>query len=553
MLRRAGPSQRWTCRSPSLRWHAIDTRELASRALPPRQERWRAAWELLSVFSYSFKATRSGSLAVEWLSPGFSALTGLPTRRCRTCVDLLSLVEDEDRASAEAHIAVLLGGTPDERDLHIRARSGEERWLRFRAVPIRERGGGVVRIVGTAEEITESVMEFKLLERRATERTRELTALLDISCNVASTLELEPLLGLILTELQKLVDYTGAAILMPEGEDLVLLDYLGPMPRDQAMGLRIPIHQSPHYEAVIETRSPVIIPDLLGETAVAYDFRRSVQRFKPFFGYAHSLLCAPLLMKDRLIGILRLDHRDRDHFTERHAELVMAIASQLAVAIENARLYEGAQRLATLEERQRIARELHDSVSQALYGINLGAETAIRLSRNGSPELGESLEYVRGLAEAGLLEMRTLLFELRPDAMASEGLAEGLRKMLKSLGARHKIRIEAELCPEPEADLDTKEAAYRIAQEAANNTVKHARATTISLCLGFDGNTLRLDLRDDGAGFEIGEAHPGHMGLRTMAERAERLGGSLDVISAPGEGTRVSARLPAKCPHVRKT
>jgi signal transduction histidine kinase len=532
----------------------VGRRRLASLALPPLSGRYREAWELLSVFAYSLKVSRSGRPAVEWLSPSFSAITGLSLGAVKTRGDILGLVDPSDTAAAKAHYAVLLGGTPDERDLHIRAWKGEERWLRFRAAPVWDRGRGrIVRIIGAAQEITESVMEFKLLERRVAERTRELSALLDISHNVASTLELSPLLGLILTELQKIVDYTGAAVLKPDGEDLILLDYRGPMPRDQAMSLRIPVSQSPHYARVIATREPEIVPDLLGEPAVARDFRRSVQVFRPFFGYAHSLLCAPLVVKDRLIGILRLDHRDRDHFTERHAKLVMAIASQAAVAIENARLYEEAHRLATLEERHRIARELHDSVSQALYGINLGAETALGLLKQGSGELGESLEYVRGLAAAGLLEMRSLLFEMRPEALATEGLTAGLSKMLKSIEARYGIAVRTGLCAEPDIHLDVKEALYRIAQEAMNNTVKHARAKTISLGLRIEGADVLLDVEDDGTGFDAGAAHPGHMGLAGMAERAERLGGRLEIETAAGKGTRVSARIPAGGRNVTAT
>lgn len=506
--------------------------------------RYREIAELFSDFVYSIRVLPARDISFEWISPGFSSLTGLSPSACRTGEDFLRLIDPEDRASARDHFQVVLGGTPDERDLHIVAKNGAGHWMRFRAVPFRRQGDGkVVRVLGVAEEITENILEFKLLERRATERTRELSALLDISHNVASTLELEPLLGLILTELKKLVDYTGAAILMPEGDDLVLLDYRGPMPRELAMQLRIPLSRSAHYTRVIEAREAVIVPDLLGETVVADNFRRSVQRFMPFFGYAHSLLCVPLIVKDDLVGIFRLDHRERYHFTPHHANLAMAIASQAAVAMENARLYERAQRLAALEERQRIARELHDSVSQALYGINLGAETALDLLGRGSRELAEPLGYVRDLAQAGLLEMRALLFELRPEAMVTEGLIGGLQKMLASLSVRHKLELRAELCPEPEAELEVKEAMYRIAQEALNNVVKHARAKVVRLALRPEGEFLCLEIEDDGLGFDRGRVPPGHLGLSTMSERASRLKGSFEIASEPGKGTRVRARI----------
>jgi signal transduction histidine kinase len=199
---------------------------------------------------------------------------------------------------------------------------------------------------------------------------------------------------------------------------------------------------------------------------------------------------------------------------------------------------------AALEERQRLARELHDSVSQALYGIALGTKAAREWLEDDPAEAAESLDYVLTLAEAGITEMRALIFELRPESLESEGVIAALEKQAAALEARHGIEVEADLCNEPEAPLETKEALYRIAQEALHNIVKHARASSVEIKMESDSGRVTLEISDDGVGFDANGEFPGHLGLRSMRERASRLGGTLKMESAPGKGTRICTRIP---------
>ena len=154
------------------------------------------------------------------------------------------------------------------------------------------------------------------------------------------------------------------------------------------------------------------------------------------------------------------------------------------------------------------------------------------------------MEYVRSLAEAGLAEMRALIFELRPESLESEGLVVALEKQVASLRARHGIEVHAALCDEPNVPLGVKEALYRIAQDALHNTVKHAKAKNVELLLNQEAEGLALEVRDDGIGFDPSGSFPGHLGLRSMRERAERLGGTLEVESGAGRGTRTLVRIP---------
>ena len=207
-------------------------------------------------------------------------------------------------------------------------------------------------------------------------------------------------------------------------------------------------------------------------------------------------------------------------------------------------LSEQAGRLAVIEERQRIARELHDSVSQALYGIGLGARTAHALLRDEPSKAAESLDYVLSLTGAGLAEMRALIFELRPDSLEEEGLVSALSKQAAALETRHKLSVQMKLGPEPPIPLATKEALYRISQEALNNIVKHARAGRVELSLEERGPELVLEIRDDGVGFDQAREFPGHLGLKTMQERAAQVGGRLEIGSTPGTGTTLRVCIP---------
>ncbi len=408
---------------------------------------------------------------------------------------------------------------------------------------------GKPHVLGVVRDITDRVEAEQLLERRVEERTRELSALLEVSNNVASTLKLDRLLSLILDQLKTVVDYVDSSLLVVEDGELVVLEYRGPIPREKIMGESFPL--GPAMETIWQdpTRPhPIIVDDIRSDTPLARAYRDIVgeERLKgERFRHIRSWLGVPLVLKGRFIGLLAIIHNQPRYYTRRHAELAKTVANQAAIAIENARLYEQAQSAAALEERQRLARELHDSVSQALYGIALGARTARTLLDRGDPErVAGPLDYVLSLAEAGLDEMRALIFELRPESLESEGLVAALEKRAAALRARHEIQVRLDLDCEPQAPLRTKETLYRIAQEALHNTVKHARATSAEIMLECDPEWITLEISDDGAGFDPLGSFPGHLGLKSMRERAARLSGTLEIESNPGKGTRIRARIP---------
>jgi PAS domain S-box-containing protein len=408
-----------------------------------------------------------------------------------------------------------------------------------------EASGSVIRrddretICVVAHDVTERARMQKLLE----ERVATLSA---IAARVTLDLPMEDMLGA-LAEGMVNASTAIACVVASLDEPTGVLRPLGAfgLPEGSISGLDASWRagtQSPTIEAFLSQQA-VLVADartfLLGNEL--YDPIHHFAREAPW----DTAYIVPIVSRGRSLGALNLLYPLGQEPGEEEKVFLKAVADQTAVAVENARLFAEARGKAALEERQRLARELHDSVSQALYGIALGAQTAQKMLEDGSTRVAEPLDYVLSLAEAGMTEMRALIFELRPESLEKEGLVAALEKQAAAIAARHRIRVDAALGVEPVAPLETKEALYRIAQEALHNTVKHARADRVHLKLDGGADRIVLEVSDNGSGFDPDGSFPGHLGLRSMRERAARLGGSLEVGSSPGHGTRVLASIPS--------
>jgi signal transduction histidine kinase len=258
-----------------------------------------------------------------------------------------------------------------------------------------------------------------------------------------------------------------------------------------------------------------------------------------------SELVVPLSVSGRLIGTLDVQSTRVNAFAEDDVLVIQSLGDQIAVAIENARLVGRSRELAVMEERNRMARELHDSMTQLLYSLVLFAgagRKAVQAERLDRAE--RHLIRVEGSAQQALKEMRLLVFELRPHTLDDEGLAGALRQRLDAV--ENRVGITTQLSVEGRLDLPaaTEEGLYRIAQEALTNALRHAFASTVQVLVDGGPDAVTLEVIDDGCGFDpAGRDGLGGLGLVSMRERAEELGATLTINSAPGAGTRVKVTV----------
>jgi PAS domain S-box-containing protein len=261
-------------------------------------------------------------------------------------------------------------------------------------------------------------------------------------------------------------------------------------------------------------------------------------------GY-QAVLTVPLVIKEEVYGSLLLYYLESRRFSAEEIELAYTVGDQTALAIENARLRTQVERTAVAAERSRIARDLHDSVTQTLFSASIISEVLPRLWVRNRDEAERRLEELRQLTRGALAEMRTLLLELRPATLNEVELSELLRQLTEAITGRARVPIALEVQIDQPLPPDVKVAFFHIAQEALNNVAKHARATQASLELRCSGDHVQMSVRDDGRGFVLEKVTPEHLGVSIMHERAEAIGAHLQIDSHLERGTEVTIRWPA--------
>ncbi|MEU0563911.1 GAF domain-containing sensor histidine kinase [Nonomuraea sp. NPDC005983] len=351
---------------------------------------------------------------------------------------------------------------------------------------------------------------------------------------VTRHLSVREVLQVIVRSAQRLLDARYAALGVPdddgsfaefvaEGLTDKQWDAIGPLPRQHGM-----------LGAMLRDGAPARLPDL-----------RSDPRFE-WWPKAHPVmkdfLGVPIRDGEQVLGIIFLaNKRTAGGFTEADQELLTLFAAHAAIALTNARLYERGRELAMLEERNRMARELHDAVTQKLFSLRLTAQAAATMLHSAPDKAAVELERVQRLAGEALAELRAVIVELRPAELDRHGLAETLRKHVRMLDRLHPSDVTFECDELPPLDPEVEVALLRVAQEALHNAFRHSGAARISVRLAREGGRLALSVRDDGAGF-VREATRG-LGLESMRDRAESIGGVLTVDSGAGDGTTVRVEV----------
>lgn len=252
-----------------------------------------------------------------------------------------------------------------------------------------------------------------------------------------------------------------------------------------------------------------------------------------------SAMVVPVPVAGALFGAVSLHYSTVRHFSEEELVLAMSVAHQAGLAIENAILRDRLVQSAGAAERERLARDLHDAVSQTLFAANLLADIVPRLWENDPDDGRRALGELRHLTSAALAEMRTLLLELRPQRLIDANLSDLLRELADAYSAKSGGPVTLNLERLERLPADVQIAFYRCCQEALNNAFKYAKATQVQVSLQAQPDEVTLEVADDGKGFSPQQVAPGHLGLGIMQERADSVGGRLTVESEPGAGTRV--------------
>jgi PAS domain S-box-containing protein len=402
-------------------------------------------------------------------------------------------------------------------------------------------------LLSVVRDVSQRVHADQVLQQQVEARTREQSTLLEISQTLASALELQP--GLILDQLRVIINYTHAGLFKLNDSTLSALAVRGPRALERAMPFQIHLQGPQTLTMLFNERRSARIDDVQSSDTPAR-FLRSLldDQANLLLEGVQSWMWVPLAIKGRVMGAIGVAHAERNFFTAHHADLALTVANQAAITMVNAELYEHAQTLAALQERQRLARNLHDAVNQSLFSAGLIAEVLPRLWERDPDEGRKSLEDLRRLTRGAQADMRLLLAELRPSTLTDAELGDLLRLLGNALAGRTNLPIhvtvtgQEALQEQRSLPADVQVALYRLCQEGLNNIAKHAGASRVDIQLQYETGAVELRIRDNGRGFDPEQTPPGHYGLSMMRERATAVGAALSFISQPGRGTEIVIR-----------
>ncbi len=402
--------------------------------------------------------------------------------------------------------------------------------------------------------------------RQARLRSLQLTQMLDVSRNMSASLQLGPTLAQIVEGVRATLPNDALAILeYVERNWYLVLAHHGEIPAaNLSAGLHFDLARDLDIAEMLRTRQPVIIDDVRADTLLARAWQARLARETAGDSVAYpgalapagrttdalargSVMLVPMAVRSRVSGAIIVHRRQTGMFHSEHARQAQQLAAQAAIALANVSAHRDAVERAALDERNRIARELHDSIAQSLYGISLAGKTLSDPAISTTPLAQQAGKLVAEESQVALSELRTMVCDLMPEAIEQGGLVQAIQKQAAAFGRRSHVSVHLTLCQtEPDLDARCKEMLYRITQEALNNVARHAQAARVDIELTADDKRVWLSIRDDGKGFDPTQPHPGHFGLRSMHARAQQIGGHLSIYSTPGRGTGVHANVPAR-------
>jgi PAS domain S-box-containing protein len=374
----------------------------------------------------------------------------------------------------------------------------------------------------------------------------ELAAIVETSNTLLSIHDINSLLLTIIEQIKSVLPFDNAAIYSVEDDEVrekVFYRWYR-YPETASNGRRfIQEFVLPLFGGLAKSDSFIDIKDSLVPSEINQQLIKYFGADSQFIIQNRSILMLPLIVNNKITGVLIILHHDPNIYTDNLRHLVQAFANNVALAIDNAQLYQQAQTQAVMQERLRLARELHDSVTQSLYSINLYTDAARKALATGRVEkVTEYLEELHDLALIGTKELRLLIYELRPPELGELGLVGAIRSRLGSVERRS--GLDAKLTVQGQGNLPVKveNELFQVTQEALNNIVKHSNATRVSVRIHYLLKTVRLSIRDNGVGFDLKRIETG-VGLKTIRERVTLLDGKFNISSIEDKGTILTVEV----------
>jgi len=383
-------------------------------------------------------------------------------------------------------------------------------------------------------EVQERTAELRLSERKEHEQRTFAEAMLEIVQQLNRSLDLDTVLEHILTSLERVIAFDNASIILVDTKTQMIIKTANRYQSESetTTAQQLTVDNFPVYQQMIRTHTPVFIPDVNASTDwVSVSGHENIR----------SYIGVPIIVDGNVLGFLNVDKHEQGYLHEEQFKHLHAFAAHAAIAITNARTHEHQQQHAVLEERQRLARELHDAVSQNLFSISIMVQafsTQLEKSPHQVDNLRDRFRQVEKVAHGAQAEMRLLLLELRPANMEETRLDELLHQLITGLRGRKNIDVHSDIVPTPVLPFEYKLMLYRMAQETLNNISKHADADHVAIRLSIDRGKLILVIEDDGRGFNLDDHHLGH-GLAILHERASKIGAALTIDSVIDHGTTV--------------
>jgi signal transduction histidine kinase len=368
------------------------------------------------------------------------------------------------------------------------------------------------------------------LEQRVLDRTQELSVLFDVAAVASTPTDLKTTLEQVLSIVTSTLESTkgGIFLLNQKKDKLSMVSHIG-LSEEMVAAFKTMELGNGIVSSVFQSGQFAISEDVSSDPRVEEQAKQFY--FGPFAGFS-------LQIEGKIKGVIAVV-RDGGQpvFSQDEINLLRSIADQVSSIIASAQLREQAESAAILEERQRLARDLHDAVSQTLFSASVIAQTLDRLWERGPDLVRQNLLELQKLTQGALAEMRNLLLELRPATLENTIMPDLLKQLGAGFTGRTKTEIEISILGQEKLPSEIHIAFFRLAQEGLNNIIKHARAQKVLLNYDSQPKQTRLTIQDDGLGFDINEQKPGHHGLTIMRERTTTIGANFEIISKPGEGT----------------